>query len=79
VKTRGAGSQRTRMVTKAVETPGSDYPKPNGAGIRDYIHVVDLALGHVRTTAKLKRIDLMRFHAVSSYERSASNLIVEAP
>jgi UDP-glucose 4-epimerase len=27
---------------------GSDYPTPDGTGIRDYIHVVDLALGHVR-------------------------------
>jgi UDP-glucose 4-epimerase len=27
---------------------GSDYPTPDGTGIRDYIHVVDLARGHVR-------------------------------
>ncbi|MDR3392780.1 MAG: UDP-glucose 4-epimerase GalE [Sulfuriferula sp.] len=27
---------------------GSDYPTPDGTGVRDYIHVVDLALGHVR-------------------------------
>ena len=26
---------------------GSDYPTPDGTGIRDYIHVVDLAKGHV--------------------------------
>ena len=26
---------------------GSDYPTPDGTGIRDYIHVVDLAEGHV--------------------------------
>lgn len=26
---------------------GNDYPTPDGTGIRDYIHVVDLALGHV--------------------------------
>ncbi|MBR2004127.1 MAG: UDP-glucose 4-epimerase GalE, partial [Thermoguttaceae bacterium] len=26
---------------------GSDYPTPDGTGVRDYIHVVDLALGHV--------------------------------
>ncbi len=27
---------------------GSDYPTPDGTGVRDYIHVVDLAEGHVR-------------------------------
>lgn len=27
---------------------GTDYPTPDGTGIRDYLHVVDLARGHVR-------------------------------
>ncbi|MDR2874388.1 MAG: UDP-glucose 4-epimerase GalE [Methylobacillus sp.] len=27
---------------------GDDYPTPDGTGIRDYIHVVDLALGHLK-------------------------------
>lgn len=26
---------------------GDDYPTPDGTGVRDYIHVVDLARGHV--------------------------------
>ena len=26
---------------------GTDYPTPDGTGIRDYIHIVDLAKGHV--------------------------------
>jgi len=26
---------------------GNDYPTPDGTGVRDYIHVVDLALGHL--------------------------------
>ncbi|MGY6238384.1 UDP-glucose 4-epimerase GalE [Burkholderia ambifaria] len=26
---------------------GSDYPTPDGTGVRDYIHVVDLAKGHI--------------------------------
>ena len=33
---------------------GSDYPTPDGTGVRDYIHVVDLALGHL---AALDRLD----------------------
>jgi UDP-glucose 4-epimerase len=28
---------------------GSDYPTPDGTGIRDYIHVVDLAKGHLKS------------------------------
>ncbi len=27
---------------------GNNYPTPDGTGVRDYIHVVDLALGHVK-------------------------------
>ncbi len=32
---------------------GDDYPTPDGTGVRDYIHVVDLALGHLRALEKL--------------------------
>ncbi|AZP10937.1 UDP-glucose 4-epimerase GalE [Undibacterium parvum] len=32
---------------------GDDYPTADGTGMRDYIHVVDLAIGHVKTLAKL--------------------------
>ena len=32
---------------------GNDYPTPDGTGLRDYIHVVDLADGHVKTLSKL--------------------------
>jgi UDP-glucose 4-epimerase len=32
---------------------GGDYPTPDGTGMRDYIHVVDLALGHVKALDKL--------------------------
>ena len=34
---------------------GDDYPTPDGTGVRDYIHVVDLALGHVKAIEKLER------------------------
>ena len=33
---------------------GDDYDTPDGTGVRDYIHVVDLAVGHVRAVEKLK-------------------------
>ena len=32
---------------EAVQVFGNDYPTPDGTGVRDYIHVVDLARGHV--------------------------------
>ena len=32
---------------------GGDYPTPDGTGVRDYIHVMDLAQGHVRALDKL--------------------------
>ena len=33
---------------------GSDYPTPDGTGVRDYIHVVDLAIGHVKMLEKMQ-------------------------
>ena len=32
---------------------GNDYDTPDGTGVRDYIHVVDLAIGHVKAIKKL--------------------------
>ena len=34
---------------------GNDYPTPDGTGVRDYIHVVDLALGHLKTLTQLRQ------------------------
>ena len=33
---------------------GNDYPTPDGTGVRDYIHVVDLALGHLNALKVLE-------------------------
>lgn len=33
---------------------GDDYPTPDGTGVRDYIHVVDLAVGHVKALKKIE-------------------------
>ena len=33
---------------------GNDYPTPDGTGVRDYIHVMDLATGHVNAIDKIK-------------------------
>ncbi len=34
---------------------GNDYPTPDGTGVRDYIHVVDLAQGHLKALERLER------------------------
>lgn len=34
---------------------GNDYPTPDGTGVRDYIHVVDLAAGHVAALKYLRK------------------------
>lgn len=33
---------------------GNDYDTPDGTGVRDYIHVVDLAVGHVKALKKIE-------------------------
>ncbi len=32
---------------------GNDYPPPDGTGVRDYLHVEDLAAGHLRALEKV--------------------------
>ena len=41
----------TRVASKqlpVLNVFGNDYPTPDGTGVRDYIHVVDLAVGHIK-------------------------------
>lgn len=38
---------------EALNVYGNDYPTPDGTGVRDYIHVVDLARGHLAALEKL--------------------------
>lgn len=35
---------------------GNDYPTPDGTGVRDYIHVVDLAIGHIKALDRLLKV-----------------------
>jgi UDP-glucose 4-epimerase len=39
---------------KKLNVYGNDYDTPDGTGVRDYIHVVDLVLGHLKALEKLK-------------------------
>lgn len=38
---------------KEINVFGNDYPTPDGTGVRDYIHVVDLAKGHISAIEKV--------------------------
>ena len=49
---------------KEVEVFGNDYPTPDGTGIRDFIHVVDLAKGHVKA---LDRIETLEAGSIDIY------------
>ena len=40
---------------KELSVFGNDYPTSDGTGVRDYIHVVDLAKGHVKAIEKLNK------------------------
>lgn len=39
---------------KALAIFGDDYDTPDGTGVRDYIHVVDLAVGHLKALQRIK-------------------------
>ena len=41
---------------------GNDYDTPDGTGVRDYIHVVDLAKGHVKALEKFKEAKTVRIY-----------------
>ena len=41
---------------------GNDYPTPDGTGVRDYIHVVDLARGHVQALKKFSEAPAVRVY-----------------
>jgi UDP-glucose 4-epimerase len=34
---------------------GNDYPTPDGTGVRDYIHIMDLAEGHIAALKKIEK------------------------
>ncbi|MCZ2721327.1 UDP-glucose 4-epimerase GalE [Marinomonas sp. 15G1-11] len=52
----------------ALNVFGDDYPTPDGTGVRDYIHVVDLALGHLKALDNLFKTD---FTSISAYNLGA--------
>lgn len=55
---------------ECVNVFGNDYPTPDGTGVRDYIHVVDLALAHLKAldyTAKMHGTDAINIGTGNGY------------
>ena len=48
---------------------GNDYDTPDGTGVRDYIHVVDLAKGHVKALKKIEDNSGLSIIIISEYHK----------
>lgn len=48
-----------------VSVYGNDYPTPDGTGVRDYIHVVDLAKGHLDALRLIENSEPIGFDAIN--------------
>lgn len=57
---------------------GNDYPTPDGTGIRDYLHVTDLAIGHTATLKKLESNPGLIFHNLGTGNGYSVLEVVEA-
>ena len=49
---------------------GADYPTPDGTGVRDYIHVVDLAVGHVKAVEHCSGKPASVFDVIHAFEKA---------
>lgn len=57
---------------------GSDYPTEDGTGVRDYIHVVDLARGHLAALDKMKQNPGLRIYNLGTGQGYSVLEMVEA-
>lgn len=57
---------------------GDDYPTPDGTGVRDYIHVVDLARGHVAAILRLLSPDAEPGHRAINLGTGRGYSVLEA-
>ncbi len=69
-------SQVAAGKLKQLSIFGNDYPTADGTGVRDYIHVVDLALGHVAAVEVLnKRCGLLTVNLGAGHGYSVLELV----
>ena len=62
----------------ALKVFGDDYPTRDGTGIRDYIHVVDLAKGHLAALEKLSELDAVSVFNLGTGRGSSVFEVVKA-
>lgn len=71
---------------KEIQVFGDDYDTPDGTGVRDYIHVVDLAKGHVAVIDKVEGPGVFTYNlgtghgysvleVIKAYEKAAGHAI----
>ncbi|MCH5155767.1 MAG: UDP-glucose 4-epimerase GalE [Clostridiales bacterium] len=60
---------------KEVGVFGNDYDTPDGTGVRDYIHVVDLAKGHVAAIEKIKKAGVYTYNLGTGNGSSVMDVI----
>jgi UDP-glucose 4-epimerase len=58
---------------KRINVFGNDYPTPDGTGVRDYIHVMDLAEGHIAALRYMEKA-LSSFQSGINIRREAKSL-----
>lgn len=49
-----------------LQVMGDDYDTPDGTGVRDYIHVVDLARAHVKALARARRVTNLEYYNIGT-------------
>ena len=54
---------------------GDDYPTPDGTGVRDYIHVTDLANGHLKALESLKQAQCVEVNLGTGKGQSVLDLV----
>ena len=60
---------------KEIGVFGNDYPTPDGTGVRDYIHVVDLARGHVAAIEKIEKSGVYAYNLGTGIGYSVMDVI----
>lgn len=45
---------------------GNDYPTPDGTGVRDYIHVVDLAKAHLKALERAAKVNAVEYYNIGT-------------
>jgi UDP-glucose 4-epimerase len=61
----------------SVKVFGTDYPTPDGTCIRDYIHVVDLAVAHVRALEYLQQFDRSNQYNLGTGQGSSVKQVID--